>query len=133
MDLFASAGIDLPRSRGTARGRPVAPRSLRVPLFAHKVVEDAIGRSAFAPDDALVKAAAEYARKVRGLKAAKEKTFRPVFIDDVLIKILGYSRIDPDKPYTLADEHTLELGRSTRRLDISKLRAGSRRSSRRLN
>ena len=47
---------------------------------------------------------------MRGLKAAKEKTFRPVFIDEVLIKILGYSRIDPDKPYTLADEHTLGSG-----------------------
>src|SRR5271157_4705077 len=108
MDLFASAGVDLPRSGGPGR-RPAASRSLRTPLFAHKVVEDAIGRSA-APDDAIVEAAREYARKVRGLKAAKETTFRPVFIDDVLIKILGYSRIDPDKPYTLADEHTLGPG-----------------------
>ena len=47
---------------------------------------------------------------MRGLPAAKEKTFRPVFIDEVLIKILGYSRIDPDKPYTLADEQTLATG-----------------------
>ena len=110
MDLFASAGIDLPHSGGCARGRAAAPRLLRPPLFAHKVVEDAILRSAFAPDDALIKAAGDYARKVRGLKAARETTFRPVFIDDVLIKILGYSRIDPDKPYTLADEHTLGAG-----------------------
>lgn len=110
MDLFVMAGIDLPRSGGRMRSRAVAPRSLRVPLFAHKVVDEAIGRSAFAPDEALLKIAHEYARKVRGLKAAKEKTFRPVFIDDVLIKILGYSRIDPDKPYTLADEQTLGVG-----------------------
>jgi len=110
MDLFASAGLDLPRSGGRPRRRAVAPRSLRVPLFAHKVVEDAIGRSAFAPDDALVKTERDYARKVRGLPAAKEKTFGPVFIDDVLIKILGYSRIDPDKPYTLADQQTLGTG-----------------------
>jgi hypothetical protein len=109
MDLFAVAGIDLPRS-GAARRRPAAPRSLRSPLFAYKVVEEAIGRSGFAPDEALLKTARDYARKVRGLKAAKEKTFRPVFIDEVLIKILGYSRIDPDKPYTLADEQTLGTG-----------------------
>ncbi len=88
----------------------VSPRPLRTPLFAQKVVEDAIGHWRFAPDDALVKTANDYARKVRGLKAAKETTFRPVFIDDVLIKILGYSRIDPDKPYTIADEHTLGTG-----------------------
>jgi hypothetical protein len=109
MDLFAVAGIDLPRS-GLARRRPAAPRSLPTPLFAYKVVEEAIGRSGFAPDEALLKTARDYARKVRGLKAAKEKTFRPVFIDEVLIKILGYSRIDPDKPYTLADEQTLGTG-----------------------
>ena len=111
IDLFASAGLDLPRSgKGESRARKIAHRSLRAPLFAHKVVEDAIGRSGFAPDGALLDAAREYARKVRGLPAAKEKTFRPVFIDDVLIKILGYSRIDPDRPYTLADEHTLGTG-----------------------
>ena len=48
-----------------------------MPLFAHKVVEDAIGRSAYTPDDELIRTAQDYARKVRGLKAAKEKTFRP--------------------------------------------------------
>jgi hypothetical protein len=58
----------------------------------------------------VIKLARDYARRVRGLPAAKEKTFRPVFIDEVLIKILGYSRIDPDTPYTLADEHTLGTG-----------------------
>jgi hypothetical protein len=104
MDLFAASGIDLPRSGGAAR-RSAAPRSLRTPLLAHKVVEEAIGRSGFAPDDALLKAASDYARKVRGLRAARETTFRPVFIDDVLIKILGYSRIDPDKPYTCGRAH----------------------------
>ena len=107
MDLFASAGVDLPPSAG--RGRTGAPRSLRTPLFAYKVVEEAIGRAP-ALSDALLAAGREYARKVRGLKAAKETTFRPVFIDDVLIKILGYSRIDPDRPYTLADEQTLGAG-----------------------
>ncbi len=108
MDLFASAGMDLPRS-GTPGRRSAAPRSLRVPLFAYKVVEEAIGKCA-PLDDAVVKVASEYSRKVRGLKAAKEKTFSPVFIDEVLIKVLGYARIDPDRPYTLADQQTLGTG-----------------------
>jgi hypothetical protein len=73
------------------------------------VVEEAIGRAP-ALDDALIKVGREYARKVRGLRKAKETAFRPVFIDEVLIKILGYSRINPDKPYTLADEQTLGSG-----------------------
>ena len=108
MDLFASAGMDLPRS-GTPGRRPVAHRTLRTPLLAYKVVEEALGRSA-PLDERVVKAASEYSRKVRGLRAAKEKTFSPVFIDEVLIKILGYARIDPDKPYTLADQQTLGTG-----------------------
>jgi hypothetical protein len=108
MDLFASAGMDLPRSGGSGR-RAAALRSLGTPLFAHKVVEEAIGRSP-PIDEAIVRVASDYSRKVRGLKAAKEKTFSPVFIDEVLIKILGYSRIDPDKPYTLADQQTLGSG-----------------------
>jgi hypothetical protein len=125
MDLFAASGIDLPRSGGAAR-RSAVPRSVRTPLLAHKVVEEAIGRSGFAPDDALLKAASDYARKVRGLRAARETTFRPVFIDDVLIKILGYSRIDPDKPYTLADEHTLGMGSVDTALGHFEVRGGVR-------
>ena len=108
MDLFASAGMDLPRSGAPGRRAP-APRSLRTPLFAYKVVEEAIGKCA-PLDDAVVKVASEYSRKVRGLKAAKEKTFSPVFIDEVIIKVLGYARIDPDRPYTLADQQTLGTG-----------------------
>ena len=108
MDLFAAAGVDLPRS-GTSARKSIAPRSLRTPLFAYKVVEDAI-RLCAPLDDSIVKVASDYARKVRGLKAAKEKTFSPVFIDEILIKVLGYSRIDPDKPYTLADQQTLGTG-----------------------
>ena len=73
------------------------------------MVEEALGRSA-PLDERVIKAASEYSRKVRGLRATKEKTFSPVFIDEVLIKILGYARIDPDKPYTLADQQTLGTG-----------------------
>ena len=134
MDLFASAGVDLPRTGTPGRRPPPPQRLLRSPLFAHKVVEDAINRSGFAPDAALVKLASDYARKVRGLPAAKEKTFRPVFIDEVLIKILGYSRIDPDKPYTLADEHTLGVGRGRHRTRAFRCWSGDvRRSLRRSN
>lgn len=111
MELFAAVGIDLPSQAKTQpRVKRASVSALRTPLFAYKVVEEAIGRSGFAPDEALVKAARDYARKVRGLKAAKETAFRPVFIDDILIKVLGYTRIDPDAPYTLADEHTLGTG-----------------------
>ena len=111
MELFAAAGIDLP-SQGKAQPRPKrsALPNLRTPLFAYKVVEEAIGRAAFAPDEEMQKVARNYARKVRGLPSAKETTFRPVFIDDVLVRILGYRRIDPDTPYTLADEEALGAG-----------------------
>src|SRR5579872_3070912 len=111
MELFAAAGVDLPAQAKTQpRAKRASVATLRTPLFAYKAVQETLGRSGFAPDEALLKTARDYARKVRGLKAAKEKTFRPVFIDDVLIKILGYRRIDPDAPYSLADEHTLGGG-----------------------
>ena len=71
MDLFAAAGMDLPRAGGRGRRAPAA-LSLRTPLFAYKVVEEAIGKCA-PLDESIVAAAADYARKVRGLKAAKEK------------------------------------------------------------
>ena len=97
------------RAQADRGRRAPAALSLRTPLFAYKVVEGAIGKCA-PLDESIVAAAADYARKVRGLKAAKEKTFGPVFIDEVLIEILGYARIDPDKPYTLADQQTLGTG-----------------------
>ena len=111
MELFAAAGIDLP-SQGKAQARPKrsALPTLRAPLFAYKVVDEAIGRAAFSPDEEIQQVARNYARKVRGLPTAKETTFRPVFIDDVLVRILGYRRIDPDAPYTLADEESLGAG-----------------------
>jgi hypothetical protein len=52
----------------------------------------------------------DYARRCAASPLPRRKPFRPVFIDEVLIKILGYSRIDPDKPDTLADEQTLGTG-----------------------
>ena len=111
MELFSAAGIDLP-VQGKAQPRPKrsALPNLRTPLFAYKVVDEAIGRASFAPDDDMLRSAKDYARKVRGLPTAKETTFRPVFIDEVLVRILGYRRIDPDAPYTLADEEALGAG-----------------------
>ena len=123
--FFASAGMDLPRS-GRPRQRTIAPRSSAVPRFAPKVVDEAISRSV-PPDDTVTKLANDYARRGGGLPTAREKTFRPVFIDEVLIKILGYSRIDPDKPYTLADQRTLGAGSVTLRSGISRSEASSDR------
>jgi hypothetical protein len=40
MDLFRASGIDLPRSGDRPLDGAVAPRSLRVLLFAHKVVQE---------------------------------------------------------------------------------------------
>jgi hypothetical protein len=92
-------------------------------------VEDAISRSV-PPDDVVIKLARDYARRVRGLPAAKEKTFWPVFIDEVLIKILGYSRIDPDTPYSLRTSTPWERARSTPRSGTSKSQGMSKKSPR---
>ena len=110
MNLFAAAGLDLP-SQGTAKARPKrgAAPAIRSPLFAPAVVEDA-WEKAEPPDPSLVKIAKDYARRISGLRAEKETTFRPIFIDEILVKLLGYTRVDPDTPYTLADEHGLGRG-----------------------
>jgi hypothetical protein len=111
MELFAAAGIDLPsQGRGQPAARRPAPRSLRAPLFAWKALNASLGKSAFAPDPAQEKTARDYARKVRRLKGEKETAFRPVFIDDVLVKLLGYRRLDPEARYTLAYEERLGHG-----------------------
>jgi hypothetical protein len=65
IDLFASAGVDLPRSGGPGRGGAVAPRSLRVPLFAAKVVNEARQRVEFEPSESQRAAAIDYARKAK--------------------------------------------------------------------
>src|SRR6185437_1584858 len=51
MNLFAASGVDLPRA-GAGPRRPPAPRGLKLPLFAYKVVAAARGRLAFAPTPA---------------------------------------------------------------------------------
>ena len=110
MDLFASAGMDLPRASSGAPRR-VAPRSLRVPLLAYKVIEEARARAAFAPSAAQRKVAVDYARKAAKLFGKqKEEAVRPVFITEVLGAILGYTTIDPEAPFTLGHEQPIRKG-----------------------
>ncbi len=109
MDLFASAGMDLPRS-GPGR-RPAAPRSLRVPLFAHKVVQEARAKAAFAPTADQRAKAADYARKAkRAFGRQNEVAVRTTLISDVLVGLLGYKPIDPEAVYSLAVERQIGRG-----------------------
>ncbi len=113
MELFASAGVDLPTTGGGGRRSRAFSRTLHVPLFNHGVVEDASrrGTTAFVPTPEQTAAAAEYARKVRDPKflAQKETAVRPLFITDVLQTVLGYRPFDTG-PYTLKHEATIRAG-----------------------
>ncbi len=114
MELFASAGIDLPTSGGGSRKSRAFSRTLHVPLFNHGVVEDASrrGATAFVPTAEQLAAAADYARKVRDPKflTQKETAVRPLFIEAVLLRVLGYEAFDPGVPYTLKHEATIRAG-----------------------
>jgi len=110
MDLFASAGIDLPRS-GASGPRSPAPRSLRVPLFAYKVVQEARSKVAFAPSPEQRAKAADYARKAkRAFGRQSEVAVRTTLISDVLVALLGYKAIDPESVYSLAVERQIGRG-----------------------
>jgi len=110
MNLFASAGIDLPPTGGGKR--PARPRQARVPLFNHRVVDDARKRMVFAPSEAEQKIAKDYAKLARSSSflSKKETAVRPIFIDQILIQLLGFTRIDNEATYTLADEHSIRAG-----------------------
>ena len=113
MDLFASAGIDLgDGGRGGRAGRPVVPRSLRVPLFNHKVIAAARARFAFAPPPELVAVAAGYAKKAKSRTFARQKetAIRPSFFEEVLVGLLGYRRFAAEDVYTLAFERPVRHG-----------------------
>ena len=112
MDLFASAGLDLPPTgKGAARAHKPS-RSLRTPLFAYRVVEDALTKAAFTPSDAQLAAAADYARKAKkAFGKLKEEAVRPIFFSAVLEKILGYRTADPDAEYSLAFERPIRRGK----------------------
>lgn len=113
MELFASAGVDLPTTAGGGRRSRAFSRTLHVPLFNHGVVEDASrrGATAFVPTPEQIAAATEYARKIRDPKflAQKETAVRPLFITDVLQTVLGYRPFDTG-PYTLKHEATIRAG-----------------------
>ncbi|MGO9741256.1 MAG: hypothetical protein ACLPN5_07045, partial [Roseiarcus sp.] len=110
MNLFAAAGMDLPRS-GPSGLKPVAPRTLRTPLFAYKVVEAARGKAAFAPTDAERELASEYARKAKKAFGRQNETaVRATLVADVFVGLLGYRRIDPENEYTLAEERHIGRG-----------------------
>lgn len=113
MDLFVSAGMDLPTTGGkAARARHGGPRSLRTPLFAYKVVKDARGKVAFTPTREQIEAAAEYARKAKkNFGKLTEEAVRPIFFSTVLEKLLGYRTADPDAAYSLAFERPIRHGK----------------------
>ena len=112
MELFSASGIDLPLVDGRSRRAPATlTRSLRIPLLNYKVVEDARAL-VHSPSPEQVAAAADYARKIRSPKFRKQKetAIRPIFVEQVLGRVLGYSTNDPERPYTLAFEYPIRRG-----------------------
>jgi hypothetical protein len=87
-------------------------RTLRVPLFNNRVVEEARRRAVFSPSQQQLAAASTYARTSRSDKFAQqtETAVRNLFFDEVLGTILGYRKYDPDEPYTLAFERPIRRG-----------------------
>lgn len=113
MDLFAAAGIDIgDGGRGGRSGRSAVARTLRVPLFNYKVIADARTRFTFDPTPQQRAAAASYAKTAKSPKFAqqKETAVRSLFTEKVLCEILGYTRYDPEQPYTLAHERAIRSG-----------------------
>jgi type I restriction-modification system DNA methylase subunit len=104
MNIFDVAGISLNANRSVS-----VPR---IPLLAQKVVKAARERIAFAPDEAQLKAASQYAKNIRNDKflAQKEETIRPIFIDEILVRVLGYQRHQAGLTYTLKDEEKAARG-----------------------
>ncbi|MGQ7792556.1 Eco57I restriction-modification methylase domain-containing protein [Faunimonas sp. B44] len=113
MDLFVAAGIPLSHAggRGGKGGRP-APRSLRVPLFNYRVLQEALQRTTFDPSADQLAAAQDYARKARSARFLKQKetAVRDVFVEQVLGRVLGYRSYDPDHPFTLDRERSIRRG-----------------------
>lgn len=107
MDLFAASGVNLgDGGRGGRAGRAAVGRTLRVPLLKHKVVSGELKNFNFHWSPTQVEAAVNYARTIKSPKFAKlkETAARPLFIEEVLEKFLGYKKFNPDGPHTLAHE-----------------------------
>ena len=113
MDLFAAAGIDLgDGGRGGRPARSGVSRTLRIPLFNHKVVAEARKPFTFDPAERQVQAAASYAKTAKSPKFARQKetAVRNLFFEKVLGEILGYTPFDADRPYTIAFERPIRRG-----------------------
>jgi hypothetical protein len=112
MELFAAAGIELPKTGAPSRRGRLSIGTLRVPLLNFKVVQRARERAAFAPSEEETARAADYARRARNPKflAQKETAVRPIFIRDILEGLLGYRTADPERPYSLAFERPIRRG-----------------------
>ena len=113
MDLFAASGVNLgDGGKGGRSGRAAVGRTLRVPLLKYKVVAGALKTFTFDLSPPQTEAAANYARTVKSSKFAKmkETSARPLFIEEVLEKFLGYTKFNPDGPHTLAHEEQAGAG-----------------------
>ena len=114
MDLFSAAGIDVgDGGRGGRSGRSGVPRTLRVPLFNYKVVAEARKRFTFDPTERQLAAARDYAKLAKSPRFAKRKEteVRNLFFDAVLGEVLGYTKINPAGPYSLAFERPIRRGK----------------------
>ncbi len=111
MNLFMSAGLDLPASSSFA-GKRARARLPRLPLFAKKSLERRIGTSGIDPREEQIKAAAAYAKLAasEAFSKRKETEVRPIFIDQVLGLILGYEKFSHDREYSLATERQIRRG-----------------------
>lgn len=113
MDLFGAAGIDLGDGRRDGRsGRDSVPRLLRVPLFDYKAVAAARNRLTFAPTPRQDEAVRRYVKAVasRSFARRKQTEVRSLFVQAVLIDILGYTEVGSEAPYTLAFERRVRRG-----------------------
>jgi Eco57I restriction-modification methylase len=112
MDLFAASGVDLgDGGKGGRAGRAVG-RTLRIPLLKYKVVAGALKAFTFDLTQQQIEAASNYARTIKSSKFGKmkETSARPLFIEEVLEKFLGYTKFNPDGPHTLAHEEQAGTG-----------------------
>ncbi len=104
MNLFDKAGVSLTPSRIYA-----APH---IPLLSAKVVRAARERMVFDLSREQINAANIYAKKLQDPKflAQKEEAIRPIFIDEILGCVLGYTRFQSDQTYSLRDEQKAGRG-----------------------